>query len=206
MPTDLADRAADLLTAFEGWCDLVPPLTRPLACLADACPVVLDAAQYERAAKLGLAGRVGALQFDSVVFDGGRFEPAQHREDQRFAEVAFLVPAINAEGEVFDVAAWVPETGKVASLLGEIGAMGVFDLDAARLAPPLVHESLRDWLLADELGLFIVDPKIAADELDDVTLAAVDRDSALHLHSRLAPHVKRTPQIVVPRSDARRAG
>lgn len=194
------------MTDDAPWPDLVPPLCAPLATLAAAWPVVLDPAQYARAARLGLAGKLGPMQFEAVLWRGNRFEPAQHADEQTGAEVAFLFPAHDAEGELVDVVAWVPETGKAATLLGEIGTLGLDSMWEFRIVPPIVHETLLDWLLAPEDGFFIIDPKLAARELENVTIAAPDRDAALRLRAKLAPHCTRAPNIVVPRSDARRAG
>jgi hypothetical protein len=101
--------------------------------------------------------------------------------------------------------AWIPETDRIATLLGAIGALGLWTLSTARLDPPTVHESLTAWLVAEETGLFILDPRLAAAELDGVTMASPDKDAALRLRARLAPHCKRAPKIVIPRSNARRA-
>ena len=202
-----SDRAADLLRAFEATRDLFPPVAPPDAVLADACPVVLDAAQYARACRAGLAGRLGgAFQFDAVLWRGARFEIAHHAEDQRGADVAFLFPALDAEGEIVDVVAWMPETGKTATLLGEIGTLGMDAMWEYRLVPPVVHETVLGSLLAPESGFFILDPKLAARELENVTVAALDLAAAIRLRALLAPHAKRAPRIVVPRSDARHAG
>ena len=190
------------MTDDSPWPDLVPPLCAPRAALAAAWPVVLDPAQYARAARLGLAGKLGPMQFEAVLWRGNRFEPAQHAEDQRGAEVAFLFPARDAEGEIADVVAWIPETGKTATLLGEIGTLGLDAYWETRLTPPVVHETVLGWLLAPDDGFFIIDAKIAARDLDGVTVAAVDRDAALRLRARLAPHCTRAPNIVVPRKAA----
>lgn len=174
------------------------------AALAAAWPIALDPAQYERAVRVGLAGRetgprVGRVEFESVIMDGQRFRLAQHCEDQRGAEVAFLFPAYDDEEEIADVVAWVPETGKMATLLGEIGTLGLWHLLEPRVLPLPVYSGLLEWWLRDEAGVFILDDKLAAAELDGVTLAAPDRAAALRLHRRLAPHVKRAPNIVAPK-------
>lgn len=184
------------------WPDLALPLCAPRAALAAAWPVVLDPVQYERAARFGLAGKLGPAQFEAVMWLGSRFEPAQHVDDQRGAEVAFLFPAFDAEGEIADVVAWVPETGKTATLLGEIGTLGLDAMWEHRLTPPIVHETVLGWLLAPEDGFFILDAKIAARDLQGVTIAASDRDAAIRLRARLAPHCTRAPNIVVPRKAA----
>ena len=190
------------MTDDAPWPDLVPPLCAPRAALAAAWPVVLDPAQYARAARLGLAGKLGPMQFEAVLWRGNRFEPAQHAEDQRGAEVAFLFPARDAEGEIVDVVAWAPESGRAATLRGEVGTLGLDAMWEHQLLPPIVHEMLFDWLLAPGDGFFIVDAKIAARELEGVTVAAPDRDAALRLRARLAPHCTRAPNIVVPRKAA----
>jgi hypothetical protein len=186
------------MTDDATWPDLVPPLSAPRAALAVAWPVVLDPAQYERAARLGLAGKLGPAQFEAVLWRGNRFEMAQHVKEQDGAEIAFLFPAFDAEGEIADVVAWAPETGKTATLLGKIGTLGIDAMWEYRLTPPVVHETLLEWLLAPEDGFCILDPKIAARDLDGVTVAAVDRDAALRLRARLAPFCTRDPTIVVP--------
>lgn len=196
----LADRAADLLDAVDAVNSLEPPFAPPLAALLDAALVVTDERQYARAAAHGLVGRVGDLCFDGVIFDGVRFRLAQHCEDQRGAEIAFLFPARDAEGEIVDVVAWVPETGKIATLLGEIGTLGLSRLDGPVLLPPIVHDSLLDWLLAPDDGFFVIEAKLAARELGGVTIAATDREAALRLRARLAPYCTKPPKIVVPKT------
>ena len=190
------------MTDDAPWPDLVPPLCAPRAALAAAWPVVLDPVQYARAASLGLAGKLGHAQFEAVLWRGNRFEAATIAEDQRGAEIAFLFPAINAEDDIADVVAWSPESGKTATLLGEIGTLGLAILREPQIVPPVVHETLLAWLLADDDGLFILDPKIAARDLDGVTIASPDRDAALRLRAKLAPHCTRAPNIVVPRMAA----
>ena len=194
MTPDTADAAP--------WPDLVPPLSPALAALAGSWPVVLDPVQYARAARLGLAGKLGPAQFETVLWRGARFELAMHADDQRGAESAFMFPAFDAEGNVADVVAWAPESGKTATLLGEIGTLGLAILREPQITPPIVHETLLAWLLADDDGLFVLDPKIAARDLERVTISAPDRDAALRLRARLAPHCTRAPKIVVPRMAA----
>ena len=48
------------------------------AALLDACPVVLDPRQYQRAAALGLTGRLASILFETVIFDGACFRLAMH--------------------------------------------------------------------------------------------------------------------------------
>lgn len=196
-----ADIDAEWLVA---WCS---PLARaelsPIeAALLDACPVVLDPRQYARAVKHGLGGRIAPVMFESIIFDGTRFRLAQHCEDHRGAEIAFLFPVEDAECELADVAAWVPESGRVATLLGEVGTLGIPRIGDTWLAPPMVHETVMDWMLAGEDGLCVVDPALAAAELEGVTLACPDRAAALRLHSRLSPFVNRAPRIVTPKKAA----
>ena len=196
---DLADRAADLLAAFEALRDAVPPLYGAEAALADAPLVVLDNRQYARAAALGLAGRIGGLQFDAVIFGSDdRFRLARDCDDQQGAEVAFLIPAHDLLGDICDVLAWVPETGRIATLHGEVGTLGLPAAVAPMGAPPMVYETPLQWLLADEPGLFIIDERRAGYELDGVTIAATDRAAGLRVRDRLAPHMRRRPQILIP--------
>ena len=115
---------------------------------------MLDPVQYARATSLGLAGKLGPTQFEAVLWRGNRFESAQHVEEQAGAEIAFLFPALDAECEIVDVVAWVPETGKTATLLGEIGTLGLDGRWQGALVPPIVHETLLDWLLAPRRRVF----------------------------------------------------
>jgi hypothetical protein len=181
-------------------------MSSPESTLAVAWPIVLDDAQYARATAHGLAGRLGPLRFEAVIVDGPRFRLAKECEDQRGAEVAFLLPALDAEDEIADVVAWWPETGRTKTLVGEIGTLGLPRLMDTWLEPPMVHETMLEWLLADVDGLFVLDPKIAAAELDGITLAVPDRDAGIRLRAKLAPYCTRAPKIVIPRSNARRAG
>lgn len=170
--------------------------------LAEAWPVVLDEAQYERARAHGLHGRLGPTQFAPVVFAGARFLPGKDCEDQSAAEVAFMMPVIGVDGVTADVVAWIPESGKFATLLGAVGTLGLSVLRISRMAPPIVHESMSAWLLAEETGLFILDEQLAAGELDGVTIASPDKIAAIRLRNRLARWCTRAPKIVVPRLNA----
>lgn len=178
----------------------------PELVLAEAWPVVLDEVQYARAEAHALGGRLGPTQFAAVIFTRDRFRPAKDCEDQAGAEVAFMMLVIGIDGETADVVAWLPESGKFATLLGAVGTLGLSVLRIARLEPPVVHESLSAWLLAEETGLFILDPQLAAAELDGVTIASPDKIAAIRLRNRLAPYCARAPKIVIPRSNASRAG
>lgn len=173
----------------------------PSLALAFAWPVVLNPAQYERARRLGLAGRLRAMQFETVVFRGARFEIASGLEEQAGGEIAFVFPAREPDGEFADAVAWIPETGKTATLLGTVGTLGLQALAGPRIAPMVVYETIVDWL-ADPEGLFIVEPRLAAAELADVTLMATDVDAGLRLRSKLAPHCTRAPKIKVMRKAA----
>lgn len=173
----------------------------PSLALAFAWPVVLDPAQYERARRLGLAGRLRAMQFEAVVFRGARFDVASGLDEQADGEIAFVFPARDPDAEIADAIAWIPETGKTASLLGAVGTLGLQALSGPRMAPMVVYETVVDWL-ADPDGLCIVDPKLAASELADVTLMATDVDAGLRLRAKLAPHCTRAPKIKVMRGRA----
>lgn len=173
----------------------------PSISLAEAWPVVLDPAQYERARRLGLAGRLRAMQFEAVVFRGARFEIASGLDDQAGGEIAFVFPARDPDAEIADAVAWIPETGKTATLLGAVGTLGLQSLGGPRMAPMVVYETIVDWL-ADPDGLLILEPRLAASELDGVTLMATDVDAGLRLRAKLAPHCTRAPKIKVMRKAA----
>ena len=152
--------------------------------LAEAAPAVCEPS-YAYLVSMGLGGRLGtrqgwidAVSVEAVVFGGLRWKRARDLSDQRDAVRAFLVGARNAFGELVDVVAWHPESQRVATLLGEIGAIGISSAVGFRLTPPFIHESIADWLRADRDGIFIVDERRAGRELELLTMAAPDLKSA----------------------------
>lgn len=176
--------------------------------LADAAPAVCEPAAYARLVPFGLAGHLGtgiswsdAISVEAVVFGGQRWRPARNLADQRGAVAGFLIAARNVDGELVDIVAWHPETNRVATLVGAIGTLGLASTIAFRIDPPPVHETIAEWLHADRDGVFIVDDRAAASELDGVTVAVRDIEAATRLRSRLARFAGH-PNIIVPRRAA----
>ncbi len=105
-------------------------------------PVEIDAAMCGKLWALGVR-RMVDLSFDAVVFlPGRRFEFARDLRDAAEAEGAVIFPAFDDLGELVDIAAWVPETGRVALLLGRVSMLGEDNVYAPRLGKPLaLHET-----------------------------------------------------------------
>jgi hypothetical protein len=108
-----------------------------------------------------------------VAFDrNGRFAFAWESMPGDIVEYAFIVPADDLDGRIIDVAAWLPGrppatwTGR-APLLGGRNVYAPRPQLQVRLA---VHKSISDWLAADQEGIFILDPRAAADWLEGVSL------------------------------------
>jgi hypothetical protein len=198
--------AGDLVDALAAISDIELPLYGAQAEILSAALIVTDPQQYARASAYGLAGRVGDMRFAATIFDGDRFRLAMHFEDQRGAEVAFVFPVADRFDVVSDAVAWVPETGRAALLYGAIGTLGLGEIYAPRRSPPIVHETIRDWLTADEPGLFIINDALAASELTELTIAASDIPAGRRLKARLQRHARRLPNIVIPQIRERGLG
>jgi hypothetical protein len=200
--------AGDLLAAYEAIADIVPPLYGAEAEIVGAAPVVTDPQQYARASRHGLAGRLGDMRFAPVIFDGNRFRLAEHRDDQRGAEVAFMFTVADMFDVVSDAVAWVPETSRAATLYGAIGTLGLDAIYGPRRSPLMVHETILDWLQADEPGLFIIDDWLAAQELSGATVATRDIPAGRRLRARLQRHNRRAdpPNIKIPQTRERGRG
>lgn len=84
-------------------------------------------------------------------------------------ESALTFPVRNRLGELQDVVAWQPKTGRVATLLNCAGMIGADQLNAPRLGDGLqVCEMPMGWLQAGRQGVVILDPKQALPQLLDV--------------------------------------
>ena len=190
----------------------------PYSVLAEATALVLEPAAYRQAIELGVAGSVelaerfladgfnwaDALQCEQVIFRRDRIQVARHQVDQFGAVAAFVFAVREAEGDITDVAAWDPAEGRIGTMLGKVGALGLPALRRVRLDPPLVWPTVREWLRAGRDGLFILDDRLAAAELDGVTIAATDYPAGRALRARLAPYSSRSPKIIIPQSRSHR--
>ena len=111
-----------------------------------------------------------------MFLPNGRFEFARDMREATGAVVAIVFPAPNELGELIDLAAWEPETGKLALLLGLVSMLGQDALYGPRLSEPLaMHETALDWLKADRDGVFVIDPQWASPLLRIVEPLAVKR-------------------------------
>jgi hypothetical protein len=164
--------------------------------LLDCEPVASDEATHCQLWALGVRW-TAALCFESVVFlPGGRFEFARDVLDASGAVVAIVFPAPDDLSQLLDIAAWDPETGRLALLLGRVAMLGQDNLYGWRLGEPLaMHETPLDWLKADREGVFVIDPERASPLLRRVEPLGVKRAS-FGRRMREAMTI-RAPRIVV---------
>jgi hypothetical protein len=168
-----------------------------------ACePVASDAAMHSRLWALGVRSTAG-LYFEAVVFlPGDRFEFARDARDASGAGVAIVFAAPDDLGRLLDLAAWAPDSGRLALLFGRVAMLGQDSVYSWRLGEPLtMHESALDWLKADREGIFVIDPQRASPLLRLVEPLGVQRAS-FGRRMREAMTI-RAPQIVV--AEQRRA-
>jgi len=108
--------------------------------------------------KLGL-GR--CLKKARVVLDssGRRFEFERFSRFHTDADAAFIVLALDRDGEPADLVAWRAEpSGFLALWLGQVGLLGEENLDGARFGEPLtVHPDPMSWLRCGREGVVVVD-------------------------------------------------
>ena len=99
-------------------------------------------------------------------------------------------------GNPLDLAAWEPETGRLALWLGRLAMLGQDNLYGWRVGEPLiVHETPLEWLQAGREGVFVIDPQGASPLLRMVEPLAVKRpEFGRQLLSALTI---RAPRIVV---------
>jgi hypothetical protein len=131
--------------------------------LLDCTPVAGDAGMQGKLRSLGVRQTAG-LYFEAVVFlPNGRFEFARDIRDASGAVVAVVMPAPDDLGQLIDLAAWEPETGRLALLLGRVSMLGQDNLYVWRIGKPLaLHESVLDWLRVDREGVVVIDPRRAS--------------------------------------------
>jgi hypothetical protein len=138
------------------------------------------------------------LQSETVVFlDGGRFEFSKHLRNAAGSERAVIFPCKGALGDIVDLAAWQPDTGRLSIWHGRAAMLGRENILAPRLDGPLkTFATALEWLKAGRTGIVIVDAKRASDLLVGVTLAAADTEYGQTLSVILA---RPAPPIVVAR-------
>ncbi|SEO42254.1 hypothetical protein SAMN04487843_101339 [Methylobacterium sp. ap11] len=154
-------------------------------------------------------GRYGAdiLLRDVVVFEKRqRFRFA--RDDNgpgTGAEPAYTIPARDIDGEVVDVVAWHPPTGRLSSWLGRVGLLGEDSLwrPLGSDEPLLVHRDPFAWLKASWRGVVVVHPGLAraalleAGTLLTTDLAHAETINALLRRQRLPRILVKTPAVGV---------
>jgi hypothetical protein len=123
------------------------------------------------------------------------------------ASWAMIFIARDGFGEISDLVAWSPKSGRLAAWLGAACLLGGENIFLPRLNPVgalIVHRSPLEWLQAGRKGVVIVDD-IAAGDLLSLTgpLEVRDRGYGAHLRRALA---RPAPRIVIaPPSLARAA-
>lgn len=145
--------------------------------------------------KFGL-GR--CLKRARVVLDssGRRFEFERFSRFHIDADPAFVVLALDCDGQPADLVAWRPDPrGFLASLIGRAPLLGAEQLEMPRLDLPLrVHETTLEWLRHGREGVVVVDPKMAAPALIDAAPLAVSTPA---FAVRLRNMLHRTPPRIV---------
>ena len=131
--------------------------------LSNCAPVACDSTMYAHLWARGVRDLAG-LQVEPVVFlPNNRFELARHARDASGAVLAVVFRALDDLGNPLDLAAWEPETGRLALWLGRVSMLGQDNLYGWRLGDPLmVHETPLEWLQAGRGGAFVIDPQRAS--------------------------------------------
>jgi hypothetical protein len=164
--------------------------------LLDSTLVASDLRMHASMWALGIRD-MADLYVESVMFlPNDRFEFARDARDASGAVVAVVFRAPDDLGNPLDLAAWEPETGRLALWLGRVSMLGQDSLYGWRLGEPLiVHESPLEWLQAGREGVFVIDPRRASPLLRMVELLGVKRpEYGRHLQAALTI---RAPRIVV---------
>jgi hypothetical protein len=164
--------------------------------LLDSTPVASDLRMHASLWALGIR-EMADLYVEPVVFlANGCFEFARVVRDASEAVAAIIFPAPDERGQLIDLAAWEPETGRLALLLARVSMLGQDNLYGWRVGEPLlVHESPLEWLRAGREGVFVIDPQCASSLLRMVEPLGVKRpDYGRQLQTALAI---RAPRIVV---------
>jgi len=145
--------------------------------------------------KFGL-GR--CLKRARVVLDscGRRFEFERFSRFHIDADAAFIVLALDRDGQPADLVAWRPDPrGFLGSWLGRASLLGEEQVEMPRLDLPLrVHETPLEWLKHGREGIVVIDPKMAAPALIDAAPLAVSTPA---FAVRLRNMLHRTPPKIV---------
>jgi hypothetical protein len=131
--------------------------------LLDCLPIASDSQRHASLWDLGVRNSIG-LHVDSVTFHQNNiFEFARDARDASGAVLAVVFMAPDDLGDPSDLAAWEPETGRLALWLGRVSMLGQANLYGWRVAEPLiVHETALDWLQAGREGVFVIDAQRAS--------------------------------------------
>jgi len=144
-------------------------------------------------------GRGRCLKRARVVLDsnGRRFEFERFSRYHIDADEAFILMALDRDGEPVDLVAWRAEpSGFLGSWLGHAAMLGAEQLDLPRLGEPLrVYETPIEWLRDGREGVVVVDPSRAGPMLRDAGPIVVN--SWIH-KARLADMMTvKLPRIIV---------
>jgi hypothetical protein len=164
--------------------------------LLDSTPVASDLRMHAGMWALGIRD-MADLYVEPVMFQpNDRFEFARDARDASDAGVAVVFRAPDDLGNPLDLAAWEPETGRLALLLGRVSMLGQDNVYGWRVGEPLVvHETALEWLQAGRQGVFIIDPQRASPLLRMVEPLGVKRpEFGRRLQAALTI---RPPRIVV---------
>jgi hypothetical protein len=144
--------------------------------LLDCSPVASDPQRHASLWNLGVRNSIG-LHVDSVVFhQNNLFEFARDARDASGAVLAVVFMAPDDLGDPLDLAAWEPETGRLALWLGRVSMLGQGNLYGWRIGEPLmVHETALEWLQAGRGGVFVIDAQRASPLLRMAELLGVKR-------------------------------
>jgi hypothetical protein len=186
---DLAWSRADWRLANDGLSD------REMA-LLDSMAVASDLRMHATLWGLGIR-EMADLYVEPVVFlPNDCFEFARDARDPSGAVVAVIFLARDDLGDPSDLAAWEPETGRLALWLGRVSILGQDNLYDWRLGDPLmVHETPLEWLKAGREGVFVIDSQRASPLLRMVEPLGVKRpEYGRQLQAALTI---RAPRIVV---------
>ncbi len=143
-------------------------------------------------------GQGRCLKRARVVLDssGRRFEFERFSRFHIDADAAFIILALDLDGQPADLVAWRPDPrGFLGSWLGRAPLLGEEQLEMPRLDLPLrVHETPLEWLKHGREGVVVIDPKMAAPALIDAAPLAVSTPA---FAVRLRNMLHRTPPRIV---------
>jgi hypothetical protein len=143
----------------------------------------------------------------SVVFGSEYlFDFAEELYDPSGAGEAYIFVARNEFGDLWDLVAWQPKSGRLASWLGRASLLGGENVFRPRLSANggiVVHDSPLSWLCAKRTGIVILHAGRAAGLLCDVgPLIVSDRARAGRLRTSLT---RKPPRILVAPQNVARA-